>query len=218
MAILYSVYMGALLLGGLLVVTGVLPGVPTGLGVVAVAVGGVVVALVLLMVRIPGDLERRVAAVARESGRRGRIATRLASVPQVAGNAARLAFSIARRRPSVLVWPVVWWAFDVATLWAAFHAFGAAPAVGTIVLCYFLGQLGNLLPLPGGVGGTEGGMIGAFAASGVDAGLALLAVVSYQLISTYLPALPGLLAYVSLRRRMQGWSADGAGAPAVAHP
>ena len=66
--------------------------------------------------------------------------------------------------------------------------------------------------------GVESGFIGrlgddlfgdfilhALAASGVDAGLSLLAVVSYQLISTYLPALPGIASYVSLRRRMKGW-------------
>jgi uncharacterized membrane protein YbhN (UPF0104 family) len=47
-------------------------------------------------------------------------------------------------------------------------------------------------------------MVGAFAASGVDAGFALVA---YQLISTYLPALPGLLGYVDLRRRMKTWEA-----------
>lgn len=217
MAILYSVYMGALLIGGLVVVTGVLPDVPTALGWVAVGVGGVVVTLVVLMLEIPADVERRVAAMATESGRRGRIATRLATVPQVAGNAARLSISIVRGNPSILVWPFVWWAFDVAVLWATFHAFGEAPAVGTIVLCYFLGSLGNLLPLPGGVGGTEGGMLGAFVASGVDAGLALLAIVSYQLISTYLPALPGLVAYVDLRRRMKRWAPEEpVGQPAAA--
>jgi len=208
MAILYSVYMGALLVGGLVVVTGVLPDVPAALGWVAVTVGGIVVALVLLMLKIPRDVERRVAAMAKESGRRGRIATRLATVPGVAGNAARLSISIIHHRPSILIWPLVWWAFDVAVLWATFHAFGEAPAIGTIVLCYFLGSLGNLLPLPGGVGGTEGGMLGAFAASGVDAGLALLAVVAYQVISTYLPALPGLIAYLDLRRRMKTWGPE----------
>jgi uncharacterized membrane protein YbhN (UPF0104 family) len=65
--------------------------------------------------------------------------------------------------------------------------------------------MGNLLPLPGGVGGSEGGMVGAFAASGVDAGLALVAVVSYQVMSTYLPGLPGIAAYLDLRRRMRAW-------------
>ena len=43
-------------------------------------------------------------------------------------------------------------------------------------MAYFVGMLGNLLPLPGGLGGVEGGMIGAFAAFGVDFNLAVLAV------------------------------------------
>jgi uncharacterized protein (TIRG00374 family) len=208
MILLYSIYIAALLLGGILVVTGALPRVPTLLGVIAMVVGGLVTVLAFALVRIPGDLERRVEGLAHRSGWVGRLATRLATVPQVAGNGARLALSIGRERPSVLLWSLVWWAFDVATLWATFHAFGDPPATGTLVLCYFLGQMGNLLPLPGGVGGAEGGMVGAFAASGVDAGLALLAVVSYQLISTYLPALPGLASYLDLRRRMRSWDAD----------
>jgi uncharacterized protein (TIRG00374 family) len=217
MILLYSVYIAALLFGGILVVTGALPDVPTLLGVVAMVVGGLVTALAFALVRVPEDLERRVQALEHRSGWVGRLATRLATVPQVAGNAARLALSIVRERPTVLLWPLVWWAFDVATLWATFHAFGEPPATGTLVLCYFLGQMGNLLPLPGGVGGAEGGMVGAFAASGVDAGLALLAVVSYQLISTYLPALPGLASYLDLRRRMRSWDAEAA-EPAVGAP
>ena len=211
MIVLYTVYIAALVIGGLLVVTGVLAHVPTLLGVIALLVGSLVSALAFALVRVPGDLERRVEGLAQRRGWVGRLATQLATVPQVAGNGARLALSIVRDQPTVLLWSLVWWAFDVATLWATFHAFGEPPATGTLVLCYFLGQMGNLLPLPGGVGGAEGGMVGAFAASGVDAGLALLAVVSYQLISTYLPALPGLASYIDLRRRMRGWdSAPGA--------
>jgi uncharacterized membrane protein YbhN (UPF0104 family) len=206
MIVLYSFYVAALLLGGLLVTAGVLGDVPRVLGIVAFTVGAAATIAALLLVRIPADLERRAEALAEHhSGRTGRIAARIATVPQVAGNAARLAVAIVRERPAVLIGPVAWWAFDVATLWACFNAFGTAPAAGTIVLCYFLGQMGNLLPVPGGVGGAEGGMVGAFAASGVDAGLALVAVIAYQLFCTYLPALPGLLSYVDLRRRMRGW-------------
>jgi uncharacterized protein (TIRG00374 family) len=211
MMLLYSPYIGALLLGGLLVVGGVLPDVPRLLGLVALLVGGLVTAAAIATVRIPADLERRAENMAKRSGTIGRLAARLSTVPQVVGNGARVALSIVRERPWVLLWPAVWWAFDVATLWATFHAFGDTPAEGTLVLCYFLGQLGNLLPLPGGVGGTEGGMVGAFAACGVDAGLALVAVVSYQVISTYLPALPGLASYVDLRHRMKSWDAAAAG-------
>ena len=38
-----------------------------------------------------------------------------------------------------------------------------------LVLGYFLGTLGSLLPLPGGIGGVEGAMIGRFVAFGVPA-------------------------------------------------
>ena len=40
---------------------------------------------------------------------------------------------------------------DIAVLWACFHAFGHAPPQAVIVMCYFLGMLGNALPLPGGL-------------------------------------------------------------------
>ena len=209
MLLLYSVYVAALLLGGLLVLLDALGDVPTLLGAIALGVALASIVVAVLMVRIPGDVERRAEALAARhaGGALGRLATRLSTVPQVAGNATRLALAIVGERPAAMLWPIVWWAFDVATLWACFEAFGDAPAIGTLILCYFLGAMGNLLPIPGGVGGTEGGMVGAFAASGVDAGLALVAVVAYQLISTYLPALPGLLSYIDLRRRMKTWEA-----------
>ena len=117
MILLYSLYFAVLLVGGLLVVAGVLTGVPGLLGIAAALVGAVVALLALAVLRIPGDLERRVAEAARGSGRIARIAAKLAPVPEVAGNGARLALSIAREQPSVLVWSAVWWAFDIATLW-----------------------------------------------------------------------------------------------------
>jgi uncharacterized membrane protein YbhN (UPF0104 family) len=208
LSLLYASYIGALLIGGLLVTAGAVEDVPHALGITALAVGGTVTAAALLTLRFAPGIARRAAAMEGRRGRLGRIAGRVSAVPREAGAVARLAIVIARGRPGALLWPLVWWAGDVATLWAAFHAFGQAPATGTIVLCYFLGQLGNLLPLPGGVGGTEGGMVGAFIACDVDAGLAVVAVVAYQAISTYLPAVPGLPAYAILRRQMRGWEGE----------
>jgi uncharacterized protein (TIRG00374 family) len=72
-------------------------------------------------------------------------------------------------------------------------------------MAYFVGMLGNLLPLPGGLGGVEGGMIGAFAAFGVDFNLSVLAVLSYRAISFWLPTLPGAVAYFQLRRTVARW-------------
>jgi uncharacterized membrane protein YbhN (UPF0104 family) len=68
-------------------------------------------------------------------------------------------------------------------------------------MAYLLGQLGNLLPLPGGVGGIDGAMIGALIALGAPAGDAALAVLAYRAMSFWLPTVPGVLAYVSLVRR-----------------
>ena len=90
-------------------------------------------------------------------------------------------------------------------LWAAFHAFGDAPPVAVLVQAFFVGMLGNLLPIPGGVGGVEGGMIGAFAAFGVDAGLAVVAVLVFRAFTFWLPLLPGVIAFFRLRARVEEW-------------
>ena len=104
------------------------------------------------------------------------------------------------RTPSRAARGVVWWTFDILVLWAMFHAFGTPPPLSVIWMCYFVGLLANLLPLPGGLGGVEGGMIGAFAAFGVSFDLSVLAVLSYRAISFWLPTIPGGIAYFQLRR------------------
>jgi uncharacterized protein (TIRG00374 family) len=97
------------------------------------------------------------------------------------------------------------WGFNIAVLWASFHAFGEAPPWAVIVMAYFVGMLGNLLPLPGGVGGVDGGMIGAFAAFGVDFGLATVAVLTYRGFAFWLPTIPGVIAYFQLRKTVNRW-------------
>jgi uncharacterized protein (TIRG00374 family) len=107
-----------------------------------------------------------------------------------------------------------WWAFDIAVLWACFHAFGEPPPVAVVVMAYYTGMLANVLPLPGGVGGVEGGMIAALIGFGVPAGLAVVAVLTYRAFAFWLPTIPGLLAYLRLRHSVRDW----AGAPPAAAP
>jgi hypothetical protein len=45
--------------------------------------------------------------------------------------------------------------------WRFASAFGHLPPLGLLVLAYLVGQLGGLIPVPGGIGGTGGGLIGA---------------------------------------------------------
>ena len=47
-------------------------------------------------------------------------------------------------------------------------------------MAYFVGMLGNTLPLPGGIGGVDGGMIGAFTAFGVHVEVSVVAVLAYR--------------------------------------
>jgi uncharacterized protein (TIRG00374 family) len=78
-----------------------------------------------------------------------------------------------------------------------------SPAV--LVVGYFLGTVGSLLPLPAGIGGVEGGMIGAFVAFGLPAGSAVIAVLAYRAISFWLPTLPGIAGYLALRSTVRKW-------------
>jgi uncharacterized protein (TIRG00374 family) len=91
---------------------------------------------------------------------------------------------------------VAWWAFDIAVLWACLQAFGGAPSGAVVITAYFVGMLGNLLPLPGGVGGVDGGMIAALIGFGVDDGLAIVGVLVYRGFAFWLPIVPGAIAYV----------------------
>jgi uncharacterized protein (TIRG00374 family) len=136
-------------------------------------------------------------------------------IPALAASGVRTALSILRSREAGTLGALAWWGFDIATLWAAFHAFGSAPTFTVIVMAYFVGMVANLLPLPGGVGGVEGGMIGALLAFGVDSGLAVVAVLVYRGFSFWLPMVPGVLAYFGLRRTVSRWQGEGRGETAV---
>ncbi len=57
----------------------------------------------------------------------------------------------------VILGALGYWAFDNAVLLACFRAFGDVPPLTVVLMGYLIGQLGGLLPLPGGVGASTGG-------------------------------------------------------------
>jgi uncharacterized protein (TIRG00374 family) len=214
----YAVYMGALVIGGFGLWFGVFAGrAPVGITLVPALFGLAVILVVASMWFLAGPAERRLRRWADAAhGRAGRWLRRAASVPR-AVRAGLQAGIVVARRGWPLLWPLAAWGFDIGALWAAFRAFGPAPSAAVLVVGYYVGTLANTLPLPGGIGGVEGGMIGAFLAFGVNGSLAVLAVLSYRTISYWLPTLPGAVAYFELRRRVAAWHAAGqatAGAPA----
>jgi uncharacterized protein (TIRG00374 family) len=106
------------------------------------------------------------------------------------------------RDPLVLVGSLGYWAFDNAVLWATFHAFGSSPALSVILMGYLIGQLGGLLPLPGGLGGIDGGLLGTLVVYGTPVTTTAAAVLAYRIILFWLPLLVGTVAFVSLRRAL----------------
>lgn len=102
----------------------------------------------------------------------------------------------------VVVGSLAYMVFDIAALGFGFAAVGFVPPFGTLVMGYLVGQLGNLIPLPGGVGGTEAGLVGMFAIYNVNVGLATAAVLTYRLFQLVIPALLGAPAFIMLRRKL----------------
>jgi uncharacterized protein (TIRG00374 family) len=215
----YAVYMVALVVVGFGLYWGVLSGPsPFGITVIPAIFGLVVIALGLLMARVPPDLHRRLEGFARRGGRFARLAQRLANAPAAFSAGLREAICHVRKGDRSLLGALAYWGFNIATLWACFHAFGNPPPWGVIIMAYFVGFLGNLLPLPGGIGGVDGGMIGAFLAFGVDDGLTVLAVLSYRLFAFWLPTIPGAIAYFQLRRTVARWREERATRSELAAP
>jgi putative heme transporter len=129
------------------------------------------------------------------------------------GDATADAIALLRTADPRLLGAVAWWLFDAAVLGAMLSAFGAAPAVPVVVLAYFVGQVGNALPVPGAV---SGGILGVLLAFGVQPDVALVSVLVYRSVAIWLPAPVGLIALTSLRRTIARWASEDASAPARA--
>ena len=198
--------MAALVVVGAGLRTGILSGpAPFGLTVVPAIFGALVIIGVLFTAKLPPDLDERVRRRLPGGSAVVRWLARAASGSAAVAAGVRGALGLLRRRDKVPLGALGWWAFDIAVLWACFHAFGKPPPAGVLGMAYFTGMLANLLPLPGGLGGVEGGMIGALIGFGVDDGLAVAAVLSYRVFAYWLPILPGALAYVGLVRIVRAW-------------
>jgi uncharacterized protein (TIRG00374 family) len=207
--ILYAVYMITLVIDGVGLYLGVIPGGGSfAITIVPAIFGAVVIALFLGLSTLPRDVDRMVGRWTVGRHRAQRLMFRLAAASATAASGVGTAIDLVRERNPSLLGAVAWWGFDIAVLWACFHAFGASPPKGVIVMAYFVGMLANALPLPGGIGGVDGGMIGAFVAFGVDAELSVIAVLAYRAFAFWLPTLPGAVAYLQLRRTVQRWSSE----------
>jgi uncharacterized membrane protein YbhN (UPF0104 family) len=190
-------FLCAAIVGPLLVVHGLsgrAPLWPT-VALSAAAVGTIAVAVVMPV------LLRRMRPRRNDSGMVLKLRSALSSL----GDGIRdSGFLIASGRWRAIVGSIGYLAFDILAFAAAFAAFRGVPPVGPLVFGYVIGQLGGLIPLPGGVGGTDGGLIGAMVLYGVSLPRATAAVVVYRVFQLGIPAILGTIAFVQLRRSLQG--------------
>jgi uncharacterized membrane protein YbhN (UPF0104 family) len=89
--------------------------------------------------------------------------------------------------------------FDIAVLWACLRSVGAHPPILGLVAAYQIGYLANIVPIPGGLGVLDGGLLAALLLYGVSPGRAAAAVVLYHAIALWLPTIGGTVGFVQLR-------------------
>jgi uncharacterized protein (TIRG00374 family) len=102
----------------------------------------------------------------------------------------------------VLAGAIGYWLFDNACLWAAYKAIGDVPPLSIVLLGYLIGQLGGLLPLPGGAGGIDGGLIGTLVVFGAPVAATVAAVLAYRVILFWVPLIVGGVAFFRLRKAL----------------
>jgi uncharacterized membrane protein YbhN (UPF0104 family) len=156
------------------------------------------VALIALVLAIPRLGPGRDASSGEPRLSRALLAVRRA----VIGGTAEAVEILRSRDLTVVAGAIGFWAFDNAVLWTTFQAVGADVPIAVVMMGYLIGQLGGLLPLPGGVGGIDGGLIGTLIVYGAPAAATAAAVLAYRLILFWLPLLGGAIAFTTLRRAL----------------
>ena len=190
---------GFLALGGVALAAGILAGSPGPLlGLIPAVAAALAIALALGARRLAGTLARR--------SMRARLVAGASALGDGVDEAQRL---LRTGDPAILAGASGYMLFDVAMLGVCFAAFGNdVPPVGVLLVAYILGQLGSLIPIPGGIGGVDAGLIGVLVLYGVDATDAAVAVIAYRGLLLFIPAALGLPALAILRRRLRAESHD----------
>jgi putative heme transporter len=198
LVLLYAVFLGAIATSGTLIALGVIRADgPLTLSALPALVAGTGIAVVLAL-----GLQRR-----RHADDGLQPAARLRRGMRLLGDSTADAIALLRTFDPRLLGAFAWWLFDAAVLFAMLTAFGATPAIPVVVLAYFVGQVGNTLPIPGAV---SGGILGVLLAFGVQPDLAVVSVLAYRCVAIWLPAPVGLIALTSLRRTVARWAREDA--------
>ncbi len=182
---------------GLGLAVGVLPGrAPLALTLGPALLAAAAVAATILGGRWASSAEARVSA--RRGGE-----SRLAKTLRALAGGVEEALALLRSGDVLLLVGLAGYlAFDVMILWATFHAFGSVPPLAIVLIGYLLGELGGLIPLPGGIGGVDLGLVGMLVLYRVPVAAATAAVLGYRALALVVPLVLGAVAFVRLRRSL----------------
>ena len=173
----------ALILAGLALATAVLPGPRDPLLTLVPAVVGILVLVGF----------HALPSIAARPGRHGRVATALRATGLTIRDAERILTRPSWRLGGALAYLVA----DMAVLWVSFEATGVTPPVAVLVLAYLIGYLANVLPIPGGIGILDGGIVGVLVLYHTPAAGAAAAVLLYHAIALWIPTVGGAIAFAS---------------------
>jgi uncharacterized protein (TIRG00374 family) len=217
LVLLYSVYLLALLIFGILLRTEVLPGGhPVAATIIPAAFAAVALLLIVAVSFLPQDAERRIRRLEARGTRWARVASALARFPATLASGVRTAAAHVRepRRSALTLGGALgWWAGNIGLLWASFNAFGVNVPFGVLVMGFFVGMVANLAPSPAaGTGTVDVGLIGAFVLFGIDADTVFPAILTFRIVGFWLPIPVGVLAFLQLRHTVRRWESETPGA------
>ena len=176
--------------------TGVVPGRP---GLALTALPAVIAAGAIAATLTLRRFTRRAEAQIRRQGEGSRWARLVPALTATSDGIEEALHQIRQADPLLVIGLVGFLVFDQLAFWASFRAVGAAPNLAVIWMAYLIGQLGNWLPVPGGIGGTELGLVGALVLYGIPVLTATTAVLLYRVVELWIPAVLGIIAFVQLR-------------------
>jgi uncharacterized protein (TIRG00374 family) len=176
--------------------TGILPG---GGGLLLTVLPAVVAAGAIAATLALRRLARGAEARLRREGEGTRWVRLAPALSATADGVDQALHQLRQANPLLLIGLVGYLVFDMLAFWASFRAVGASPELAVIWMAYLIGQLGNWIPIPGGIGGTELGLVGALILYGLPALTATAAVLLYRVIELWVPAVLGIAAFVQLR-------------------
>ncbi len=155
-------------------------------------------ALVILLVRGHGPLDRMVRSIARRIPRM--------TADQASAVLARIVAQLRQmaHRPELIRggigWAVANWLFDAASLWVFLAAFGAQVPVDSLLVAFGLANVLAVIPFtPGGLGVVEAVLTSTLIALGVPSGPAAVGVITYRIAQYWLPIPLGAVSYLSLK-------------------